>query len=302
MLARFLLYYSQDRDWIWEDFVSKVSFDTQGDDVYQSYIKSIKRVPLLSAEEEAELARRASAGDKAAARRIVEANLRLVVKLGQKYLSAGVSLMDIIQEGNMGLMHAVEKFDSNKNVRFASFAALCIKQAIGRFAASRRRAIRLPLKKEELLRKIHVAEHALHQKLGRVPKIDEIAGEVGCSVCDIELITNIASNPLSLEAEFDGPNGCSLAGFCEDDRCNPEHEFLVRSSRNETRRFLKTHLNVRERNVILHRFRFIDSDVHTFQKLGDTMGITAEAVRQIEKRALNKIRIKRDDLLKCVYA
>ncbi|MDR1256840.1 MAG: RNA polymerase sigma factor RpoD/SigA [Spirochaetaceae bacterium] len=283
--------------------MNKISFDVQSDDAYQSYIKGIKRVPLLSAEEEAELARRASTGDKEAVRRLIEANLRLVVKLGQKYLSNGVSLMDIIQEGNMGLMHAVEKFDANKNVRFASYAALWIKQAIGRFAASGRHAIRLPLKKEELLRKIYAAEHVLHQKLGRTPKIDEIAGEVGCSVCNIELITNIASNPLSLEAEFDSANGGSLAEFCEDDRrYNPEHEFLVHSSRNETRRFLKTHLNVRERNVILHRFRFIDSDIHTFQKLGDTMGITAEAVRQIEKRALNKIRTKRDELLKCVYA
>jgi RNA polymerase primary sigma factor len=283
--------------------VSKISFDTQHDDAYESYIKSIKRVPLLSAKEESELARCASAGDKKAVLRLVEANLRLVVKLGQKYLSAGVSLMDIIQEGNIGLMHAVEKFNSNKNVRFASYAALWIKQAIDRFVVSHCHTIRLPIKKEYLLREIHVAENVLHQKLGRAPKIDEIAGEVGCSVCDIEMINNIASIPLSFEAESNGPNGGFLAKFCEDDRrCNPEHEFLARSSRNETRRFLKTCLNMYERNVILHRFRFIDSDIHTFQKLGDTMGLTAEAVRQIEKRALNKIRVKRDELLKCVYA
>jgi RNA polymerase primary sigma factor len=283
--------------------MSKISFGTSDGDIYQPYIKSIKKIPLLSAGEEAGLARRASKGDKAAVRRLIEANLRLVVKLGQKYVSSDISLMDIIQEGNIGLMRAVEKFDLNRNVRFASYAALWIKQSIARFAASKRRAIKLPLKKEELLRKIYAAEHVLQQKLGRPPKTDEIAGMIGCSLHDIELITNIASNPLSLEAEFDGGNGRSLACFCEDVHSyDPEHEFLIRSSGNETRRFLKTHLNARERNVILHRFRFVDSDIRTFQKLGDKMGITAEAVRQIEKRALNKIRTKSDELLRCVYA
>jgi RNA polymerase primary sigma factor len=203
----------------------------------------------------------------------------------------------------MGLMHAAEKFDLSKNVRFSTYAVLWIKQAVARFVASKRHAIRLPLKKEELLRKIYISGHILHQKLGRAPKVEEIAGEIGCPAYEIELIMNISSNPLSLEAEFHNEDGSSLIELCEDIRqCNPEHELMVRYSRKETRRFLKTHLNVRERNVILHRFRFVDSDVHTFQKLGDTMGITAEAVRQIEKRALNKIRVKGDELIKCVYA
>jgi RNA polymerase primary sigma factor len=285
-------------------FVSRISFEMQNDETYQSYIQQVKKIPLLSIEEERDLVGRAAGGNQNAIQRLVKANLRLVIKISQKYLSPDISLMDLIQEGNVGLIHAVGKFDLNKNVRFSTYAVLWIKQSIARFVVSKRRTIRLPLKKEELLRKIYAAEHILHQKLGREPKIDEVARETGCSIYDIELVMSMAANPLSLEAEFSDNNaGASFIEICEDSRqCNPEREFLMRSSRNETRRFLKTHLNVRERNVILHRFRFVDSEIYTFQKLGDTMGITAEAVRQIEKRALNKIRNKRDELLKCIYA
>ncbi|MDR1362427.1 MAG: RNA polymerase sigma factor RpoD/SigA [Spirochaetaceae bacterium] len=280
-----------------------MAFEMQNDDVYQTYIKQVKKIPLLTAEEEKELFRRIAGGDRSAVKHLIEANLRLVIKVGQNYRSPDISLMDIIQEGNVGLMHAVEKFDLSKNVRFSTYAVLWIKQAIARFVVSKRRTIRLPLKKEELLRKIYIAEHILHQKFGRPPKIDEIAREIDCSAADIELVMNVASNPLSLEAEFSNNPGASFAEVCEDShQCNPEREFLMSYSRNETRRFLKNHLSFRERAVILHRFRLIDSDVHTFQKLGDSLGISAEAVRQIEKRALNKIRNKRDELLKCVYA
>jgi RNA polymerase primary sigma factor len=276
----------------------------QNDETYQSYIQHIKKTPLLTLEEERELTERASRGDQNAIQSLVQANLRLVIKISQKYLAPDISLMDLIQEGNVGLIHAVGKFDLNKNVRFSTYAVLWIKQAIARFVVSKRRTIRLPLKKEELLRKIYAVEHILHQKLGRKPKIDEIARETGYPIYDIELVMNMSTNPLSLEAEFsDNNTGAAFIEICEDShQCNPEREFLIRSSRNETRTFLKTHLNVRERKVILHRFRFVDSDIYTFQKLGDTMGITAEAVRQIEKRALNKIRNKRDEFLKCIYA
>ncbi|MDR3356676.1 MAG: RNA polymerase sigma factor RpoD/SigA [Spirochaetaceae bacterium] len=283
--------------------MSKVSFEMQTDSAYKAYIEQVKKIPLLSPEEEQGLTGRAAEGNQSAIKRLIEANLRLVIKIGQKYVSNDISLMDIIQEGNVGLMHAVEKFDLSKNVRFATYAVLWIKQSIARFVVSKRRAIRLPFKKEELLRKIYIAEHILHQKLGRAPKVEEIASETGYSLCDVELVMNISSNPLSLEAEFSENENCSFAEICEDSRqCNPEREFIMHSSRNETRRFLKRYLNFRERNVILHRFRFVESDVYTFKKLGDVMGISAEAVRQIEKRALNKIRTKSDELLSCVYA
>jgi RNA polymerase primary sigma factor len=273
----------------------------QMDDVYQSYIESIKRLPLLSAEKEAEVAQRASTGDKGAVRRLIEANLRLVIKIVQKYANSGVPLLDMIQEGNLGLINAAKKFDSGKNVRFANYAVFWIRHSIVQFIESQRYVIKLPSKKEELLRKISVTEHILRQGLGYPPKVDEVAAKIGCSVYDIESIKNVASSPLPIEIEASSND--PLADLCDDDRrYDPEHEFLLRSSGKETRRFLKTHLNLRERNVIFHRFRFIDSDMHTFKKIGDTMGISAEAVRQIEKKALAKIRTKRDELLRCVYA
>jgi RNA polymerase primary sigma factor len=273
----------------------------QTDDVFQSYIESIKRLPLLSAEKEVELAQRASTGDKEAVRRLIEANLRLVIKVVQKYANSGVSLLDMIQEGNVGLMHAVEKFDARKNVRFANYAVFWIRHSVIQFIASRRYVIKLPAKKEKLLRKISITEYILRQKLGYPPKVDEVAAKIGCSVYDIESVKNIASSPLPIEIE--SGNNDSLIDICDDDRrYDPEHEFLLRSSVKETRRFLKTHLNLRERNVIFHRFRFVDSDMYTFKKLGDKMGISAEAVRQIEKKALDKIRTKSDELLRCVYA
>jgi RNA polymerase primary sigma factor len=281
----------------------KVSVKIQADDAYKTYIEQIKNIRLLKAEEEQELARRVAEGDKDAIKRLIEANLRLVIKISQKYVSADISLMDIVQEGNIGLMHAAKKFDPCKKVRFASYAVLWIKQYIARFLVSRRRAIRLPMKKEEVLRKIYISEHILRQKLGRTPKIDEIAAETGYSVYDVELIMNISCNPISLEAEASDNDECSFIEICEDShQCNPEREFLISACRNDTRRFLRRHLNCRERKVILHRFNFIDSDIYTFQKLGDAMGLTAEAVRQIEKRALNKIRTKSDELLSCIYA
>jgi RNA polymerase primary sigma factor len=283
--------------------MSKVSLEMHTDDAYKAYIEQVRKVPLLTAKEELELTSRAVEGDENAAKQLIEANLRLVIKIGRKYVSPGVSFMDIVQEGNFGLMHAIEKFDSSRNVRFSTYAVFWIKQYIGRFVASGRRAIRLPLKKEEMLRKIYILKHVLHQKLGREPKVDEIAAETGYSVFDVEFVMNISSNPLSLENEFIDNDGSLFAEICEDSRqCNPERDFLIYSSRNETRRFLKRHLTFRERNVILHRFNFVDSEVYTFQKLAVIMGISAEAVRQIEKRALNKIRTKSDELLSCVYA
>jgi RNA polymerase primary sigma factor len=283
--------------------MSKLATEMQLDENYQTYIKLVKKHELLTAEEELELARRVAKGDNLAKQRLIEANLRLVVKISQKFFMQGISLMDLIQEGNIGLMHAAEKFDADKNIRFSTYASLWIKQAITRFIDSKHRSIRLPIKKEELLRRVSFAEHTLRQRLGKKPTLDEIAEEVGCSVSDVELIINTVNQPLSVEAEFGEEGNASFADYAEDMRqTNPEKEFLSRASSADTRRFLKDCLTGRERSVILHRFNFIETEGRTFKTLGDKMGISAEAVRQIEKKALGKLYNKRYELLNCVYA
>jgi RNA polymerase primary sigma factor len=283
--------------------MGKIATEMQNDYGFKLFIKKVKKTPLLTQEEELELARRIANGDKAAIQRLIEANLRLVIKIGQKYLSYGISLMDIIQEGNVGLMYAAEKFDISRNARFSTYASMWIKQAIARFVASKCRTIRIPLEKEKLLRKIHIVEHKLRQKFEREPNVEEIACELDRPASEIQLVMTGNNNTLSLETEFADDADSAFREFHGDNhKYNPEHEFLMRSSSAETKRFLKRHLSARERNVIVHRFQLVDSEIHSLKKIGDTMGLTAEAVRQIEKRALNKIRNKSEELLDCVYA
>jgi RNA polymerase primary sigma factor len=169
------------------------------DDVSRSYFAQIKDIPLLCFEEELELANLIQKGDEGARHRLVEANLRLVAKIARSYTVPDVPLMDIIQEGNMGLIHAVEKFSSHKNVRFSTYAGWWIRQAISRYLVNKRRAIRMPHRKEELLRKIQQVYHPLAQTLMREPRSDEIAKEIGASKKDVEYILSMTKGHISLE-------------------------------------------------------------------------------------------------------
>ncbi|MDR2841705.1 MAG: RNA polymerase sigma factor RpoD/SigA [Spirochaetaceae bacterium] len=271
--------------------------------ILKSYFKQIKAIPLLSAEEEIALAKKIQSGSESAKKRLTESNLRLVVKICRAYNVKDIPLMDLIQEGNIGLMHACGKFDIEKNVRFSTYAALWIKQAITRFLETKRRAIHLPIQKEDLIRKIGYAESNLRQLYGRSPQSEEIAAEIGCTKEEIDYVAGISDTVFSLESELDKDGGTTFGEICEDkQQQNPEHEYLVRCSDVETRCFLKRHLDKRERTVILQRFRFHQNGHHTFKKIGEEMGLSAEAVRQIEKRALNKIKLSYNELADCVYA
>ncbi|GMO46770.1 MAG: hypothetical protein Ta2B_28480 [Termitinemataceae bacterium] len=277
--------------------------DFENDDILQTYMKHIKCIPLLSAEEEVALSALIQEGDEAAKKRLVESNLRLVIKICYAYRVQDVPLMDMIQEGNLGLMHACDKFDGTKNIRFSTYAALWIKQAVTRFLESKRRAIHIPVQKEELIRKIGVAEANLKQILERNPTIAELAEEVHCDQAEIIQISGVTSNVVSFEGEINDESGHTYEEIFEDAKqINPEDEYLKNTSSRETRRFLKRHLNSREHNVIMQRFRFQQTGYHTFKKIGEQMGISAEAVRQIEKKALRKISQSRDELADCVYA
>jgi RNA polymerase primary sigma factor len=258
------------------------------DDTLQAYFNQIKGIPLLTFEEELELSKRIQTGDPDARRTLIEANLRLVVKIARFYMTSDVSFMDIIQEGNIGLMHAAEKYDYLKNVRFSTYASWWIRQSISRFLANKRRTIRLPHRKEELLRKIQRAYHSLSQVLMRQPNTDEIAEEIGIPLEDVEYILYMTNGMVSLEMEGTD-DSVAVVDLHEDYTYSPERAMLKKSSRDDTLRFL-SRLKERERRILTYRYQLDGGEQYTLKKIGAKMGLSPETVRQIEIRALNKIR------------
>jgi RNA polymerase primary sigma factor len=259
------------------------------DDTLQAYFAQIKHIPLLTFEEELELSRLIQGGDAKAKQRLIEANLRLVIKIARIYLTSAVSFMDIIQEGNIGLMRAVDKYDWNRNVRFSTYANWWIHQAITRFLSNRCRTIRLPHRKEEALRKIQKAYHLLTQTLQHEPNNKEIASYVRMDEEDVEYIMNISNNMISLETEVGEAEGAQMVDLCEDYTYNPERVLLRKSSRTMTRRFL-SRLKDKERRILVYRYQLDGGEKQTLKTIGDEMGISPETVRQIEIRAIKKMK------------
>ncbi|MDR2303013.1 MAG: RNA polymerase sigma factor RpoD/SigA [Treponema sp.] len=273
------------------------------ENILQVYFDQIKLVALLSFDEELELARRIQEGDEAARRKLIEANLRLVVKIARAYIVQDVSFMDIIQEGNMGLMHAVEKYDYRKNVRFSTYAGWWIRQYISRYLSNNRRTIRLPHRKEEIFRKIKSAYHTLSQALMRQPKTSEIAEEIGVPVDDVEYIMAITNGLVSLEMETgDEESAVMVMDLHEDYTYSPERAFMRKSSRAEALKVLDR-LKDREKRILMYRYQLNGCETHTLKKIGDKMGISPETVRQIEMKALKKMRSHAEELRSiCVEA
>ncbi|MDR2617259.1 MAG: RNA polymerase sigma factor RpoD/SigA [Treponema sp.] len=266
------------------------------DDILQSYFDQIKVIPLLNFEEELELSRRIrNNSDEAARRRLVEANLRLVVKIARSYITADVSFMDIIQEGNMGLMKAADKYDYQRNIRFSTYASWWIRQGITRFLSNRRRVIRLPHRKEEILRKVRRAYHTLSQILMRQPKTGEIADEIGVPLEDVEFILSITNGFVSLETENSDEESIAAMDLHEDYTYNPEGALMRKSSRDATMRVLDR-LKEREKNILVYRYQLNGGERYTLKRIGDKMGLSPETVRQIEIKALKKIRSHADEL------
>jgi RNA polymerase primary sigma factor len=270
------------------------------DDVQESYFKQIRAFPLLSFEEEQDLSKRIQQGDIGARNKLVNANLRLVVKIARFYTAPDVSLMDLIQEGNIGLIHAAEKYDHAKNVRFCTYASWWIRQFITRYLVNKRRLVRLPHRKEEILRRIQRVYHSLSQTLTRQPKNDEIARELGISIQDVDFILNMSSGPLPLETDIMETENTPVMELHEDYTYNPERNLFRQSSRDYTMRVLNK-LKDRERRVLTYRFQLDGSKRHTLREIGDAMDISAETVRQIEKKALKNIRVHADELKDWMY-
>jgi RNA polymerase primary sigma factor len=272
-----------------------------GDDVLQAYFDQIRRISLLSFEDELALSRRIQKGDEGARQKLIEANLRLVVKIARNFLAADVVLMDIIQEGNLGLIRAAERYDYRRNVRFSTYASWWIRQSISRYLSSRRRFIRLPHRKEEVLRKIQRAYHALSQALMRKPRSEEIAKEIGIPLEEVEFVLTLTSGFLSLEMETGDGESSAVMDMHEDYTYSPERAFLRKSSRTETLKVLDR-LKDREKRILMYRYQFNGGEVQTLKKIGDKMGLSPETVRQIELKALRKIRVDAEELKNCLYA
>jgi RNA polymerase sigma factor (sigma-70 family) len=275
-------------------------------DSLQSYMQMIKKIPLLTATEEHDLGVQIQNGDKRAKQKLIESNLRLVLKVGRPFVSPGISLLDIIQEGNIGLINAVERFDPERKFRFSTYAVWWIRQSIQRYLSCKRRTIRLPVRKETSLHTIQNAYHILSQKFGRLPSYEEVAAMTDISAEEVELILSMSSSVLSLDGmdkQGSIDDSSSLQDSCEDYTYSPEREFFNKTSREDTMCFLRKRLRERERRVIICRFQLNGGDdPRTFRKIGEKMGISAEAVRQIELRALKKIRAASAELQDCVYA
>jgi RNA polymerase primary sigma factor len=271
------------------------------DELLQTYFTQIKKIPLLSFEEELELSRQIQAGNSAARQKLIEANLRLAAKIACSYKVPDVAFMDIIQEGNMGLMYAAEKYDYKRHVRFSTYARWWIQQFIIRFLSNKRRAIRLPHRKEEILRKIQQNVHALTQRLERQPSAQEIADELRISVEEVNFILSMTSSQLSLEVADEEDDALSILELHEDYTYSPECEFFRQFSHDDTLRILDR-LPVNEKQVLVYRFQLNGGEKYTLRTIGAKLGFSPETVRQLEIKALKKMRFHAEELRESLFA
>ncbi len=277
----------------------KIRKTSQSEDSLKAYFQQIKTTPLLSFEEELELSRRIMKGDELAREKLIKSNLRLVVKIAKAYTTGDVSFLDIVQEGNLGLIKAASKYDYRKNVRFSTYAAWWIKQSIVRALSNKRRPIRLPHRKEEALKKIQKAYYTLTQLNQQKPTVEEVAVEVGMKPEEVSSLLNASSAVASLDSEENFETG-SLLDMCEDYTYEPDSELVKKSLHEDTMRFLE-HLMEKERQILLYRFSFYGGKKYTLKTIGERMGISPETVRQIEMRAIRKLREHADEVREYVY-
>ncbi len=260
------------------------------DDPVRMYLKDIGRVPLLSAEKEVELAERLLNGDESAKNQLVESNLRLVVSIAKRYVGKGMYFLDLIQEGNLGLMKAVEKFDYTKGYKFSTYATWWIRQAITRSIADQARTIRIPVHMVETIHKVSKASRQLVQELGRDPTAVEIGELVGLDAARVSDIMKIAQDPISLETPIGEEDDSHLGDFIPDnDTLTPSDAAAYQLMREQLNSVLST-LTPREELVLKLRFGLTDGRARTLEEVGQEFDITRERIRQIEAKALRKLR------------
>lgn len=259
-------------------------------DPVRMYLKEIGKIPLLTSEEETEVAKRLAEGDEAAHNTMVEANLRLVVSIAKRYVGRGLPLLDLIQEGNLGLIKAVGKFDYTKGYKFSTYATWWIRQAISRAIADHARTIRIPVHMVETINRVSRASHELVQDLGRDPSPSEIAKRLHISTEKVEEIMRVAQEPISLETPVGEEDDSHLGDFIQDeDASEPVDAATYAMLREQLAGVLKT-LTPREEKVLCLRYGLVDGRMHTLEEVGDEFQVTRERIRQIEAKALRKLR------------
>ena len=259
-------------------------------DPVRMYLKEIGNVPLLSAEEEINLAVRIQGGDDIAKQELAEANLRLVVSIAKRYVGGGMQFLDLIQEGNMGLMKAVEKFDHTKGFKFSTYATWWIRQAITRAIADQARTIRIPVHMVETINKLVRVQRQLLQDLGREPTPEEIGAEMDLPTEKVREILKIAQEPVSLETPIGEEDDSHLGDFIEDEGAMSPEVFTSSALLREQLEDVLDTLTDREENVLRLRFGLDDGNIRTLEQVGKVFGVTRERIRQIEAKALRKLR------------
>ncbi len=262
------------------------------DDSIQMYLREIGKVSLLNGEEEIELAKRVTKGDEAARKRLTEANLRLVVSIAKKYMGRNLGLLDLIQEGNLGLFRAVEKFDWRKGYKFSTYATWWIRQAITRALADQSRTIRIPVHMVETLNKYAQAERQLVQDLGREPLPEEIAAEMGIEVEKVYHLKKISQETVSIDASVgdDESDDSTLGDFIVDEDTTKPSDAAGRQLLKEYVQNILRDLEPREQRILKMRFGLEDGVTHTLEEVGEEFGVTRERIRQIEAKALERIK------------
>ena len=260
------------------------------DDPVRMYLKEIGQVKLLTAEEEVELAKRIAEGDQAAKNKLTEANLRLVVSIAKKYSGRGLHILDLIQEGNTGLIRAVDKFDWTKGNKFSTYATWWIRQAITRAIADQARTIRVPVHMVEVINKATRCNRKLVQELGREPTVEEIAKELNLPVEKIIEANRTAADTLSLDTPVGDEEDTSIGSFVEDERTPGPADATSNALLAEALKEILDTLTEREADVLRMRFGMYDGRTHTLEEVGQIFGVTRERIRQIENKAIRKLR------------
>ena len=260
------------------------------EDPVRMYLKEIGKVPLLSADEEVELAKRMAEGDEDAKKRLAEANLRLVVSIAERYVGRGMLFLDLIQEGNLGLIKAVEKFDYHKGFKFSTYATWWIRQAITRAIADQARTIRIPVHMVETINKLIRVSRQLLQELGREPTPEEIAAELDMPVERVREILKISQEPVSLETPIGEEEDSHLGDFIQDDNVPVPAEAAAQTLLKEQLDEVLDTLTEREQKVLRLRFGMDDGRARTLEEVGKEFDVTRERIRQIEAKALRKLR------------